>query len=90
MVRPLIDSGADTNIDGDHGLPICYVRDKRLAQLLIAHGADINRWSNGDGAPLFFSVWNADPQRLKLQLELGADPNRRDPRTVSRHYTSLA
>jgi hypothetical protein len=45
MVQLLLEAGADPNIDSGHGLPICYVRDKRLAECLIGHGADINRIS---------------------------------------------
>lgn len=81
MVHLLLEAGADPNVDSGHGLPICYVREQRLAEHLIAHGADINRHTEGGGSPLFFSVWNLDPERLKLQLELGIDVTRRDPRT---------
>ncbi len=81
MVQLLLDAGADPNIDSGHGLPICYARDKCMAQCLIHYGADINRWSSGGGSALFFSVWNLDPERLKLQLEFDIDVTKCDPRT---------
>jgi ankyrin repeat protein len=81
MVQLLLEAGADPNIDSGHGLPICYARDERMAQCLIHHGADINRRTTGGGSALFFSVWNCDPERLKLQLELDVDVTQRDPRT---------
>ena len=81
MVQLLLEAGADPNIDSGHGLPICYARDKRLAECLISHGADISRRTSGGGSPLFFSVWNCDPARLKLQLELGVDVTQCDLRT---------
>ncbi len=81
MVHLLLEAGADPNIESGHGMPMCYVRDKRIAQCLISYGAEINRWATGGGSPLFFSVWNADPERLKLQLEFGVDVTKCDPRT---------
>lgn len=81
LVRLLLEAGADPNIECGHGLPICHVRDRCVAELLIRHGADINRWSDGGGSALFFAIWNLDPSRLEMQLELGADPSLDDPRT---------
>ncbi|MGE3820814.1 MAG: ankyrin repeat domain-containing protein [Isosphaeraceae bacterium] len=81
LVRILLETGADPNVECGHGLPICHVRDKELAQLLIQFGADVNRWTDCGGSPLFFSVWNADSERLRMQLELGADVSMGDPRT---------
>ena len=68
MVQLLVDAGADTNTDSPHGLALCYVRKRRIAQYLVDHGADIDRWTDGGGSPLFFSVWNADPERLELLM----------------------
>lgn len=81
MAQLLLEAGADSNIDSSHGMPLCYARDRRIAECLIQFGADINRWTTNGGSPLFFSVWNIDPQRLKLQLEFGVDVTRCDPRT---------
>ncbi|MEZ6102148.1 MAG: ankyrin repeat domain-containing protein [Pirellulaceae bacterium] len=81
LVQLLLELGANPNIDSGHGLPICYVRDMRVAQCLISHGADINRRTNGGGSAFFFSVWNCDPERLMLQLDLGVDVTQCDPRT---------
>ncbi len=81
MVHLLLEAGANPNIESDHGLPICYARNARIAGCLIRHGADINRWSTHGGSALFFSVWNLDPVRLQIQLELDVDVNQCDPRT---------
>jgi ankyrin repeat protein len=81
MVQLLLEAGADPNIESAHGLPVCYARDRRVAQCLIHHGADINRWATAGDSALFFSVWNVDPERLKLQLELDVDVTQCDPRT---------
>jgi ankyrin repeat protein len=81
LVQLLLEAGANPNIESGHGLPICYARDKRMAECLIHHGADMNRWTTGGGSALFFSVWNFDPDRLKLQIELDVDLTQCDPRT---------
>ena len=81
VIKLLVESGADTNIECGHGLPLCVVRDEAVAQYLVEHGADISRWTDNGGSPLFFSVWNYDPDRLRMQLKLGADPYQCDPRT---------
>ena len=43
VIKLLVESGADTNIECGHGLPLCVVRDEAVAQYLVEHGADISR-----------------------------------------------
>src|ERR1041384_3576801 len=70
MVKMLVELGADPNIVSIHGLPLCWVREKKIASYLIEHGADINRWHGNGGSPLYFPAWQADPERMKMLLEL--------------------
>lgn len=79
MVKLLIEAGADPNIESAHGLPLCRIREEYLAQYLIDHGGDINRWYGNGGAPIYFSIWGVDVERLQMQLRLGADPHQINP-----------
>jgi hypothetical protein len=81
MVRLLVEAGADVNVHSHHGLPLCWVSDPQIAAYLMEHGALVNRWHENGGSPLYFTTWQADPQRMKMLLELGADPNGSDPET---------
>ena len=90
MVKLLVEGGADTNIKNVHGRPLCNCRDERIAQYLIDHGADINLWHDNGGAPVYFSVWQIDPERLKMQIRLGADPGQINPHNGSSAFHSAA
>ncbi len=90
MVKLLVEAGADPNIDNIHGRPLCLCRDERIARFLIEHGADINLWHDNGGAPVYFSVWHIDPERLKMQIRLGADPGRINPHNDSSALHSAA
>ena len=79
MVKLLIEAGADPNIESAHGLPLCRTRDEHVAQYLIDHGGDINRWYGNGGGPIYFSIWGVDVARLQMQLRLGADPHQINP-----------
>ena len=81
LVELLVEAGADVNIPSIHGVPLCHTRDETIARYLIEHGADPNYWHDNGGSPLFFSVWQADPRRLRMLLDLGADPHRMNPDT---------
>ncbi len=90
MVKLLIESGADPNIDNVHGRPLCLCRDEHIARYLIDHCADINRWHDNGGAPVYFAVWQIDPDRLKMQIRLGADPGQINPHNGSTAFHSAA
>lgn len=90
VVKLLVEAGADPNIDNIHGRPLCICRDERIARYLIEHGADIDLWHDNGGAPAYFSVWQIDPERLKMQIRLGADPARINPHNGSSAFHSAA
>ena len=90
MIKLLIEAGADPNIDNVHGRPLCTCRNEQIAQYLIDHGADINLWHGNGGAPVYFSVWQIDPERLKMQIRLGADPGQINPHNGSSALHSAA
>jgi hypothetical protein len=79
MVELLLNSGADPNIHSHHGRPLCWARERDLVERLVGAGGDIDLWHDNGGSPLNFSVWQHDPERMQIQLSLGADPNACDP-----------
>lgn len=80
-VKLLLDAGADPDIYSHHGRPLCHVSDPKTAQLLVDRGADINLWHDNGGSPLNFTVWREQPERTRLFLDLGANPNILEPVT---------
>jgi ankyrin repeat protein len=66
---------------GAHGLPLMYfpavVGDTRIAEIVLAHGADINTGSGGNTA-LHAAVLFGQPDMARWLLEHGADPNALD------------
>jgi hypothetical protein len=81
IVELLLQHGADANIDSRHGRPLCWARHRDIAERLITAGGDINLWHDNGGSPLNFSVWQFDPDRLRMHLALGANVNQCDPKT---------
>ena len=81
MVQTLVENGADVNIDSIHGLPLCFVRDPVLATYLVEQGADVNKWHNNGGSPLFRAVFEEDEAWVGLLLGFGAEPNLAAPDT---------
>ncbi len=73
VVRILIDAGADPSIADNQGKTalIANSQDLQIAELLIAHGANVNARANNGVTPLL----NAGTVELtRLLLEHGADP----------------
>ncbi len=90
MVKLLVEAGADPNIENIHGRPLCICREEHIARYLIDHGADINQWHGNGGAPVYFAVWQIDPERLKMQIRLGADADQINPQNGSSAFHSAA
>jgi ankyrin repeat protein len=73
IVRMLLDAGSDPNIADNKGMAplIANSRDLEIAQMLIAHGANVNAQAKDGFTPLL----NAETIELtRLLLEHGADP----------------
>ena len=90
MVKLLVGAGDDPNVNNLHGRPLCLCRQEHIAQYLIDNGGDINLWHDNGGAPVYFSVWQIDPDRLKMQLRLGADAQQINPHNGSSTLHSAA
>lgn len=73
LVRLFLDHEADSNVYSIHGRPLCWVRERPIAEQLVEAGGDVNLWHDNGGSPLNFSVWQFDPERLQMHLDLGAD-----------------
>lgn len=79
LVHLLLRHDADPNVYSIHGRPLCWVRDPMIAEQLVDAGGDINLWHDNGGSPLNFSVWQFDPERLQMHLDLGADATACNP-----------
>jgi ankyrin repeat protein len=79
MIDLLLDRGADPNVYSQHGRPLCWARELDIVERLIGAGGDINLWHDNGGSPLNFSVWQLDPERMRIQLAHGADVHVCDP-----------
>mgnify|MGYP001237142001 CR=1 FL=1 len=90
MIKLLIEAGADPNIDNIHGRPLCLCREEPIVQYLIDNGGDINLWHDNGGAPVYFSVWQIDPERLNMQIRQGADACHINPHNSSSTLHSAA
>ncbi|XP_055848926.1 putative ankyrin repeat protein RF_0381 [Episyrphus balteatus] len=76
IIQDLIKHGLDLTYNKSTFLLIA-VKNKQLelAELFVAHGADVNS-TNNDGRPLiFYSVQNSDVNMYKLLVQHGADVN---------------
>jgi hypothetical protein len=76
VAKLLLKCGADPNVYSHHGRPLCWVRDRAMAELLIAHGGEINLWHDNGGSPLNFAIWGrCSIDHIAMMIDLGADPN---------------
>ena len=75
IVELLIARGAKVNFLSSGGTPLCFARNPNMAELLIAHGADVNARHSSGSTPIFFP-WNDDVARVLIVH--GADVNARN------------
>lgn len=75
-VRTLVESGADVNSVGDHGMGPLLTRTPSVVEYLLSKGADPNRQTNegGDSVLLGIAYLN-NVDCVRLLLGAGADPN---------------
>jgi ankyrin repeat protein len=83
FVHELLEAGADPNADEGDGFPpliAAFDRDRsddrrELLELLLAHGADVDRHGMNDYTALHLAAGRGDLSVVDLLLEHGADPN---------------
>lgn len=81
-VRRLVDSGADVNSVGEHGIGPLLCFDPAIMAYLLSQGADPNRQTNeGNHAVLLGIAYLNMPECVRLLLEAGADPKAIVPET---------
>jgi ankyrin repeat protein len=77
----LLEAGADPNVEGPEGTPLCFVAcwgEVESVRLLLAHGADPNLIEFADElatSPLVLSVENGHEEVARVLIAAGADPN---------------
>ncbi len=76
-VRTLVESGADVNSVGDHGIgPLLTFTPSVVKFYLLSKGADPNRQTNENNDPVLLGVAYFNHVKcVRLLLEAGADPN---------------
>ncbi len=75
-VRKLVESGADVNSVGDHGMGPLLTVAPPIVEYLLSNGADPNRQTNEGGDPVLLGIaYLNNPECVRLLLEAGADPN---------------
>ena len=89
VVRTLLDAGADVKAAAKDGLTVLHLhfrkRSKRLVEMLIARGADVNANST-KGTPLHRAARGNSVKCIRLLLEHGADVS---ARCLKRNWTVL-
>lgn len=79
VMRSLVRFGASVNeLDCWHQTALHYAANVNTARNLIEWGACVDIPDNRGWTPLMFAVTNCDGGRVKLLLDRGANPNKRD------------
>ena len=74
-VRQLVAGGADANSTDEHGIGPLLTSDPAVTEFLLSHGADPNRQTNENGAPVLFGVaYMNGTASARLLLAAGANP----------------
>ena len=75
-VRKLVESGADVNSVGDHGMGPLLTFTPAVMEYLLSQGADPNRQTNESGCPVLIGIaYMNNVECVRLLLSAGADPN---------------
>ncbi len=83
VVGYLIESGADVNAVATNGTGFTALtgavshKHVRVAEILLAHGADAKHRYEGGSSPLIEAAFNGHEEMVKLLLAHGADPSAR-------------
>jgi ankyrin repeat protein len=81
-VRKLVESGADVNSVGDHGMGPLLTFTPAVVEYLLSQGADPNRQTNEGGHAVLLGVaYFNHLECVRLLLGAGADPNAVVPET---------
>jgi uncharacterized protein len=75
-VKELVESGADVNSVGDHGMGPLLCFTAAIVEYLLSQGADPNRQTNENGDPVLLGIaYFNHLECVRLLLAAGADPN---------------
>ena len=81
-VRQLVESGADVNSVGDHGMGPLLTFTPAVMEYLLSNGADPNRQTNEGGHSVLLGIaYLNNAECVRLLLEAGADPHALVPET---------
>ena len=76
IVRELVESGADVNSTDEHGMGPLLTFTPSVIEYLLSKGADPNRQTNENGAPVLAGIaYMNSADCVRLLLEGGADAN---------------
>ena len=75
-VRTLVDSGADVNSIGEHGIGPLLTKSAKVMEFLLSRGADPNLQTNESGDPVLVGIaYLNELDCVRLLLQAGANPN---------------
>lgn len=75
-VQGLVESGADVNSIGEHGMGPLLTFTPAVTEYLLSKGADPNRQTNESGDPILTGIaYFNSVDCVRLLLQAGADPN---------------
>lgn len=78
VCRLLLDAGADVHANNYFGTPLVQSGRTGIAELLLAHGADVDAVDERGRSALWYACRFSPPEKVRLLLGAGADPKRAD------------